>query len=159
MGRPRIVGLYTAASAGAPVESHASVELTPGVGIVGDRYARRRGYWSDPRWPDQEVTLIEAETAAALQIEAGYLRRNLVTQDIDLAALIGVSFQIGEAELLGVRPCDPCRHLEELTRSGVAVALAGRGGLRAKVLRGGRVALGDAIMIAAPAQLFQRNEG
>lgn len=145
--QPRIVGLYTAPRAGAPIESHDSIELSPGIGVVGDRYALRLGWWSDPRWPDQEVTLVEAEIAIALAIEPGQLRRNIATWDLDLVDLVGVRFQIGVTELQGVRPCDPCRHLEELTRPGLASALAGRGGLRARVLRGGRIAVGAPIAV------------
>ncbi|MER3437553.1 MAG: sulfurase, partial [Chloroflexota bacterium] len=118
-----VVGLYTAAAAGQPMVGHAEVEVQPGVGIVGDRYATGQGYWSDPRWPDQELTLVEAEVAEALGIEAAALRRNVVTRGGSLNALIGTRFRIGEVVLEGVRPCDPCRYLEQLTRPGLARAL------------------------------------
>jgi MOSC domain-containing protein YiiM len=118
-----------------------------GVGVVGDRYATRSGYWSDPKWPDQEITLVEAETAADLEIDPAVLRRNLVTEGIALDTLIGATFQIGEAWLYGVRRCDPCRYLDTLTRPGLAKALAHRGGLRARILLGGRIRVGDEIQI------------
>lgn len=142
-----VVGLYTAAVAGEPMVGHTEVEVRPGLGIVGDRYALGRGYWSDPRWPDQELTLVEAEVAEALGVEAGALRRNVVTRGGALNALIGVRFRIGEVVLEGVRPCDPCRYLERFTWPGLARALAGRGGLRARVLTAGRLRVGDAIVV------------
>ncbi len=152
MDGPSVLALYTAVGAGAPMQAHDWLDLVPGIGVAGDRYALGRGHWSDPRWPDQEVTLIEAEVAAALGIEAGSLRRNVVTRDIDLGTLIGRSFRAGTAELEGVRACDPCRYLETFTRPGIARDLAGRGGLRARVLRAGRIAVGDPLRIETAAR-------
>jgi hypothetical protein len=145
---PSVVGLYTAAAAGAPIEPHQSVELIAGQGIAGDRYALGRGFWSDPIWPDQEITLIESEAVAALTLQPGQLRRNVETRGLALGGLIGVTFRLGAAELTGVRLCDPCAHLEQLTRSGIARAIGSRGGLRARIVRGGRVSIGDPIVIA-----------
>ncbi len=148
----QVVGLYTATAAGAPMIGHAEVEVQPGVGIVGDRYATGRGHWSDPRWPDQELTLVEAEVAAVLGMEAAALRRNVVTRDVRLHDLVGVRFRIGEVLLEGVRPCAPCRYLETLTRPGLVRALTGRGGLRARILTAGRLRVGDPIaVLASPA--------
>lgn len=147
-GEGRVAGLYVAARAGAPVEPRDEVELVPGVGIPGDRYATRAGYWSDPTWPDQELTLAEAEVAEALGLDPGLLRRNVATRGVRLNDLVGVTFRLGEAVLEGVRPCDPCRHLAELAgRPGLVRDLAGRGGLRARIVAGGRVRLGDAIRV------------
>jgi len=147
--KPSVAGLYTAPAAGAPVESHDAVELIAGLGIAGDRYALRRGFWSDPRWPDQEITLVEAEVAEALGVKPGELRRNIATRGLRLEQLNGQAFRIDHTELFGVRHCDPCLHLEALTRPGIASALASCGGLRARIVRGGRVSLGDAIVLGA----------
>lgn len=123
--------------------------LVPGVGIAGDRYALRTGWWSDPRWSDQELTLFEAEVAEAIGIEPHRARRNVVTRGISLDGLVGVRFRIGEAVVVGVRACDPCRYIEELDgRPGLTKALAGfSGGLRCHIERGGTVRLGDAIEV------------
>ena len=143
-----VIGLYTAVRAGAPIQSHTSVELVPGVGIAGDRYATRLGYWSDPRWPDQELTIVEAEVAEELGIDPGRLRRNIVTRGVRLAHVIGATFQIGNALLVGVRSCDPCRYLDGLTRPGLGHALHGRGGLRVHILRGGTIQVTDQLLMA-----------
>jgi MOSC domain-containing protein YiiM len=134
-------GLYVARAAGSPIELRAE------AGVVGDRYAAGAGFWSDPRWPDQELTLVETEVAAGIGIAAGELRRNIATEGVRLETLIGSSFEVGETRLLGVRRCDPCLHLESLTRAGIAGELAERGGLRARIIRGGLVRLGDSIRI------------
>ena len=144
----RVVGVFTAPRAGAPVEAHARALLVAGQGIAGDRYALGRGHWSDPRWPDQEVTLIEAEVADALGLAPERLRRNIVTRGVALASLLGRRVRIGEALIEGVRPCDPCGYLDTLTRPGVAEALRDGGGLRARILTGGWVARGDLLVVA-----------
>lgn len=154
----RVIGLYVAARAGAPVESRSSVDVQPGVGVIGDRYAEGRGHWSDPRWPDQELTLVESEVAEAIGIEAGQLRRNVVTCGIRLDGLIGATFQIGDVILSGVRRCDPCRYLESLTRPNVTRALIGRGGLRAYILRGGQIHRGDNISLRSLAGDWRPDE-
>ncbi len=143
----KVVGIYTAPRAGAPMERQERVEAVPGLGIVGDRYAEGLGHWSDPRWSDQEITMVEAEVAETLGLRPGDLRRNLVTQGVRLDRLIGVQFRIGEVLLLGVRACDPCRYLEALTRPGLVRALAHRGGLRARIITPGRISVGDILYV------------
>lgn len=145
----RVVGIYTAPEAGAPMEQQGSVIVVPGVGIVGDRYALRTGTWSDPRWQDQELTFFEAEVAEALGIEEYVPRRNIVVRGISLYGLIGVRFRLGDALLAGARPCDPCNYIQELT--GVPdltrSLTEGRGGLRTRIIEGGKIRLGDGIEV------------
>ena len=133
--------------------SHASVELVAGVGIPGDRYATRLGHWSDPKWPDQELTLVEAEVAEGLGLAPEQLRRNLVTRGVRLDGLIGETFQVGEAILQGVRPCDPCAYIESLNRPGLLKELVDRGGLRARIVTGGLVRVGDEIRVMGPSKV------
>jgi len=127
------------------MEACAQIEVVRGVGIRGDRYATRLGHWSDPRWPDQDLTLVEAEVADALGYDAGQLRRNIVTHGVRLDDLIDHTFQIGNVVLIGVRRCDPCRYLDSLTRPGMACTLGGRGGLRTRILDSGIIQVGDRI--------------
>ena len=130
------------------MESRRTVEVAAGVGIVGDRYATKRGHWSEPRWREQQLTLIEADVGDDLGVEVGLLRRNVVTRGVQLPGLLGLEFRIGEAVLAGVLPCEPCHYIETLLeRPGLLRALVGRGGLRARVLEGGRIAVGDAIVV------------
>ena len=143
-----VAGLYVADRAGEAVRSRQRVDVAIGVGVVGDRYALGTGHWSDPRWPDQQLTLVEGEVADRLGLAAGLLRRNVVTRGVRLSDLVGARFRLGGAELRGVRPCDPCRHLEELLgRPGLVRELRGGGGLRAEVAAAGRIALGDRVLL------------
>ena len=144
-----VAALFIAERAGAAMQRRHEVALVAGKGIVGDRYLSGCGHWSDPRWPDQELTLIMAETASALGLDPASLRRNIVTRGVELDALIGATFQLGEATLRGVRRCDPCRYIERFTRPGAMHELATRGGLRAHILVGGRVRIGDEVRLIA----------
>lgn len=128
--------------------SHQEVEIVAGKGIVGDRYLLGTGHWSDPPWPDQELTLFEAEVAERLGLPAEAFRRNIVVRGLPLHSLIGAEFRIGEVPVLGVRRCDPCRYLEAFTRPGMFEELRELGGLRCAVIEGGRVRLGDRVQLA-----------
>ena len=125
-----------------------------GRGLEGDRYFDRRGTFSNAHGRGHDLTLIEAEVLDALELPDGQLapeeaRRNVVTRGIDLNALVGQRFRIGEVECIGQRLCEPCAHLERLTASagkpGVLRALIHKGGLRADVLTDGEIRVGSAI--------------
>jgi MOSC domain-containing protein YiiM len=144
----RLVSIHIG-GAGEPLVPVRSARAVPGRGLEGDRYSAGAGTWSTPGlW--SEVTLVSAEAGEVLRAsvgfegDAGELRRNLVTEGINLDELIGVRFRIGEVVLEGVRPCDPCGYLERIVgRRGLKDALRGRGGLRARVLQEGILRAGD----------------
>ena len=149
----RIVALFTAPAAGAPVVRVAEARAIAGKGLDGDRYAAGAGSFS--RWPGRgrAVTLISAEALRAAEaafdvsLADGEHRRNLVVEGLDPAVLRGVPFQIGEARFEGVRLCAPCKYLVRVTGQTEAFdALVGRGGLRAEVVAGGLVREGDALV-------------
>jgi MOSC domain-containing protein YiiM len=147
----RVIGIYTASARGELPRAVEAVAALAGVGLAGDRYAVGAGTWSG--WPGtgRAVTLIAAEVLDSLpvscRLSAAEARRNLLTRGVDLNALVGREFRIGGVRLLGQRLCEPCRHLETLTRPGVAAQLIGRGGLRADVLASGLIRCGDALEI------------
>jgi MOSC domain-containing protein YiiM len=126
-------------------------EAVPGRGLRGDRYFAGSGtFWADGK-SGQDITLVEAEMLEALAAETGVVlgaaaaRRNVLTRGIDLNALVGRRFRVGEVECLGQRLCEPCDHLQRLTEPGVLRGLVHRGGLRADVLTPGRIRPGDAV--------------
>lgn len=121
-----------------------------GGGLDGDRYGAGRGTFSNPSARGVDLTLIEAESIDALALESGRLRyedarRNIVTRGIDLNALVGERFAVGDVACLGQRLCEPCAHLQRLTLPGTLRALVHRGGLRADVVGGGVIRVGDEI--------------
>ena len=149
----RVEGIFTAAGAGQPMTSLTEVVGVAGRGLAGDRYHDRTGYYTE--WPSpgggRELTLIEAEVLEWLRTEQGIdlapseCRRNVVTRGIRLDELIGRRFRVGELLCEGVRICEPCTYLEQLTGKPVHRPLVHRGGLRANILEGGIIRIGDAI--------------
>jgi MOSC domain len=146
-----VEGLYLAPAAEAPCEAVEAVEAVAGHGLRGDRYFDGRGTFGGPGATGHELTLIEAEALEELAAESGIeldpaeARRNVVTRGLDLNALAGRRFEVGEVELAGARLCEPCAHLQRLTRPGVLRGLVHRGGLRADIARGGTIRLGDEV--------------
>ena len=125
----------------APVES---VEAVAGKGLVGNRYF-------DEGTPESQLTLIAAEALDALrdehgiELDAAASRRNVLTSGIDLNALVGRRFQVGDVECRGIELCEPCSHLESLTQPGVIKGLVHRAGLNAEILSSGVLHPGDAV--------------
>jgi MOSC domain-containing protein YiiM len=150
-----IVSIHIAPAAAAPMQSITIVEALAGRGLEGDRYTRRRGTFTNQTGTGREVTLIESEAIEALErdygiaLTAGQARRNLVTRGIALNHLVNHEFTIGEVRLRGTRLCEPCAHMERLTVKGALRGLVHRGGLRAEIVRGGMIRVGDVIVPAA----------
>jgi hypothetical protein len=146
-----VEGLYIAAAAEAPCEAIETAEAVPGRGLRGDRYFEGRGTFGSSGDSGHELTLIEAEALEALAAESGIAvdpadaRRNVVTRGVDLNALAGRRFAIGDVEIAGRRWCEPCAVLQRLTAPGVLRGLVHRGGLRADIVRGGTIARGDPV--------------
>jgi MOSC domain-containing protein YiiM len=146
-----VEGIYVAP--GATVLPHAVEEanVVPGKGIEGDRYFVGDGTFYEERKPGQDLTLVEVEALEALAIEEGIelspaeARRNVLTRGLSLNDLIGRRFRVGEVECVGSRLCEPCDHLERVTRPGVLKGLVHRGGLRTDVIVGGRIRVGDSV--------------
>lgn len=129
-----------------PLVVPAEVLAVEGGGLVGDHYGGGSGA--------RGITLIQAEhlaVVAALMgletLDPGRLRRNLVVSGINLSAFKGCRFQVGEAVLEGTGPCHPCSRMEEALGFGGLTAMRGHGGLNARVLRGGRIRLGDDVSV------------
>ena len=151
--RGTVAGIFRTAASDGAMESLASARLIAGVGIEGDRYALGRGKFSSVGKLGQALTLIEAEALDDLRsrhgidLAPGAARRNVVTLGIDLNALPGLRFRIGEVECLAQRQADPCSWLQRTTPPGTLRGLVHRGGLRADLLTGGVIQIGDAIQI------------
>ena len=150
MANPGIVeSIYIAPQAKGPVNAVTQVRAVPGYGLEGDRYFSKTGTFSPKDVPDRQVTLIESEAIEGLardysiDLAAGDARRNIVTRGVALNHLVGLEFRVGEAVLLGTRLCEPCAHLESLTKPGVRAGLIHRGGLRAEIIIGGNITVGD----------------
>jgi MOSC domain len=133
-----------------PMRVVTSAKAVEHRGLVGDRYERGEGTFSDPRGRGYDLTLVEAEaleelSSGGVELVPAEARRNLVVRGIALDDLIGRRFRVGNVECFGQRRCEPCAHLERLTRPGVLRGLVHRGGLRADVLSSGEIHTGDSV--------------
>ena len=148
MAKSAVEAIYIAGRKGEPMTSVVVATARAGLGVEGDRTFRPGG-----NEPDREITLIEVEAIEALiRDEAvpfvpGESRRNVVTRGVALNHLVGREFAVGPVRLRGIRLCEPCDHLEKLTRTGVKKGLLHRGGLRAQILEGGPIRVGDPVLM------------
>ena len=118
-----------------------AVDAAAGRGLDGD-------YHSD-------LTLIAAEALEGLREDTGIeltgeqSRRNVLTRGIDLNALVGRRFSVGDVEAVGVELSEPCTKLQRISgEPGVLRGLVHRGGLRADVVSSGRISIGDTVEAA-----------
>jgi hypothetical protein len=145
--------LALAEHATGPMRTVDQAQAHAGRGLDGDRYAAKAGTFTPANDTARgyDLTLIEAEVLDNLTLPGGAklgyaeARRNVVTRGIDLNALVGRRFRVGDVECLGQRLCEPCSHLEHLTTKGALRELIHRGGLRADVLTDGEITTGALI--------------
>ena len=123
-----------------------------GRGLDGDRYADGAGTFSPRagRRPGYDLTLMAGEVldelaAAGHTVDFAATRRNVLTRGIDVNALVGRTFRIGDVLCEGRRLCEPCVHLDRLSGPGLLRPLIHKGGLRADILTDGEVRLGAPI--------------
>lgn len=142
-GQGVVEALVLAPDAEAPVREVDAAVAVPGKGLEGDRYADGHGTFASGR-PGSALTLIEA----GVLDELGPIdhRRNVVVRGTDLNALVGRDFTLGELRCRGSRLCEPCLHLDKLNHGGVLRPLVHRGGLRADIVAGGMVRVGDVLL-------------
>ena len=106
-----------------------SVRAVAGKGLEGDRH-----FHADGAASGQALTLVSAEVVEDTGLMPGETRRQVTVRDVDLNSLVGKRFRVGEVECLGVELCEPCRHLEEMTRPGIIKELTHRAGINADIL-------------------------
>lgn len=133
----------------AAMQTAAEASLREADGVAGDHYHGRNGI--------RQVSLIAEEGLAAIgaflgggPAPAALLRRNVVLRGINLLALKGRRFRLSDAVLEYTGECHPCSRMEELLGPGGYNAVRGQGGILARVLKPGRVRLGDQIARLEP---------
>jgi len=156
----RIQSIHIAAASRGALQEIDVATLIAGRGIEGDRFCIAEA--SADGQDDAQVSLVEAEQVESVAAAAGFgfeakdTRRNIVTRGIDLNALVGKTFSIGEVELRGVELAEPCAYLAgrlikqfDLASAEpreIVAGLAHRGGLYAEIVRGGTIRPGDQIV-------------
>ncbi|AHJ97215.1 MOSC domain-containing protein [Hymenobacter swuensis] len=104
----------------------------------------------------RQITLIQHEHLGAV---AGFLgmpepvaperlRRNLVVSGLNLLALKNRRIGIGSEVVLEITgECHPCSRMEEELGPGGYNAMRGHGGLTARIVQGGHIAVGDVVRV------------
>jgi len=133
---------------GQPMQIVERVHVIEGRGLEGDRKALRAG-------GERQVTLFQREHLGVIasllgreSVEPEAMRRNLAVSGINLLALRARRFTIGELLFEGTGYCAPCRRLEETLGRGGFNASRGHGGITARALSDGWIAIGDEVVPA-----------
>jgi MOSC domain-containing protein YiiM len=139
-----VVAIHLGAQQAGEMRPVESVQAVAGKGLVGDRHFHPGGAPSG-----NALTLVEEEVVEDVGLEPGATRRQLTVRGVRLNELVGRSFRVGDVDCYGVEICEPCRHLETLTRPGIIKVLAHRGGINVDILSDGTISLGDRLTDAA----------
>lgn len=161
----RVEAIYLRPGRGAAAASVPAAIALASQGLQGDRSCAVRRTSPSKR----QVTLIQAEhlpviaalsgwaAARAEPLDAGLLRRNLVISGLNLLAARSLFkdqpllLRLGSAVVLEITgPCEPCSKMEALLGTGGYNAMRGHGGVTARVLVGGDLAVGDAAVCELP---------
>lgn len=112
-------------------------------GLEGDRFRGRPG-------GKRQVTLIQQEHLAMIascmglkKVSPALLRRNMVISGLNLLALKGKTFEIGDAVLRFTGLCHPCSKMEMRLGPGGYNAMRGHGGITTTVIQAGEIKVGD----------------
>ena len=143
------------ARGGEPMQAVEAIEVREEQGICDEpRYFGRRSTGGGPS--KRQVSLIEreqiAEHAAALGlpgIAPGAVRSNIETTGGRLVPFIGRQLQVGDAVLLLSVARDPCEQMDAICRGLRALMDHQRQGVLARVVRSGRIRVGDPIFLLA----------
>jgi MOSC domain-containing protein YiiM len=118
-----------------------SVRAVAGQGLEGDRH-----FFPDGAPPGEALTVIEAEVLEEVGLTGAQSRRQVMVRGVRVNDLVGKRFWIGEVECLGIELCEPCLHLQSLTRPGIIKELIHRAGINVDILSGGTISVGDRVL-------------
>lgn len=149
----RLDAIFLRPARGVPALQPLECRALEGFGLEGDRAASGRGGGK------RQVTLLQAEHLAVVaallrraSLDPADLRRNLVVSGLNLLAARSlfadqpVRLLIGDETVLEVTgPCEPCSKMQDKLGAGAYNVLRGHGGVTARVLQGGRIAIGDSV--------------
>lgn len=147
----KVLSIQVAANRTDKLRNVEQIKAIEGMGLEGDRYYNRTGTYSEKHDESREATFIETEALEALakdykvELKDTESRRNISTRGVALNHLVGKEFKVGEAVFRGIRLCEPCTHLEEVSGKPARKGLVHRGGLRAQIVKSGLIQVGDEV--------------
>ncbi len=135
-----VEAIHLGAEGAAELWAVGEVLAVAGRGLEGDRHFHAAGAPAG-----QALTLVSAEIVEEVGLAPGETRRQVTVRGVELNELVGRRFRVGEVECLGVELCEPCTHLEAMTRPGIIKELAHRAGINADIVAGGVIRVGDSV--------------
>jgi len=129
----RVEAIHVGPEEAGPLHEVETATAIAGQGLEGDRY-----FFPDGARPGQALTLVEAEEVERAGLAEGETRRQVTTRGVRLNDLVGKRFRVGSVECVGVELCEPCSHLESMTRPGLIKDLVHRAGLNKEPVAPGR---------------------
>lgn len=143
---PRLLGIARKAKKRSPVEELNEAEVSLDFGVDGD-WRGKPG--------KRQVTLMTSASWQAACDEVGedlswtVRRANLLVDDLDLRESYGGQIRVGDVCLEVVEETKPCHRMDE-QRPGLTEALRPdwRGGVCCRVVRAGRIRIGDTVEMA-----------
>lgn len=134
-----------------PVEERDAIECVAGRGIRGDRYFDfKEDYKGQVTFFEDEVYESVKREFGLPELEPWAFRRNVVVRGVPLGELVGRRFSLQGVEFEGVEEAAPCYWMNEACAEGVENRLRGRGGLRARIVKGGELRRGAGVVQALP---------
>lgn len=134
----RVEAIHLGPAKAGALSTVGSAQAVAGKGLAGDRHFKENG-----AKPGQALTLVEAEEVERAGLSEGATRRQLTVRGVRLNDLVGKHFKVGDVECYGVELCEPCEHLQSMTRPGLIKDMVHRAGLNADILTDGTIAVGD----------------
>lgn len=126
----------------APLQSVPAVYADRNNGLTGDHDTK----------PHRQITVISQEALAEVantmgvsHVDPANTRRNILIAGMDFNIESGTRIKLGEAIIEVTGPCLPCERMNETLGDGGRVAMADAGGLTARILRSGHLAVGDSV--------------
>jgi len=118
----------------------AEIECLAWRGIRGDRFFDfKENYRGQITFFAAEVFEEMCRTLGVKDKTASLLRRNVITEGVDLNSLIGAEFKVQGLQFRGTEECFPCYWMNTAIAPGAEKLLKGRGGLRAVILADGKL--------------------
>jgi len=136
-------GRYDQPAGEHPAVDVREVKCRAGFGLEGDRfYGYRPGYKGQVTFFRWETLLEAREKFGVPSLSPAAFRRNVITAGVDFDVLLERRFTLGGVEFEGTGEARPCHWMNSAVAPGAEEWLKGRGGLRAKILSDGALAVG-----------------
>jgi MOSC domain-containing protein YiiM len=141
--RGAVEHIHLAAEHSGPPVAVDEVVAEARLGLRGDRHHGEPGAG--------DITLVEAEALARMTAEHGVAlapgesRRNVTVRGLDLGALVGRRFRVGDVVCEGEERCEPCLHLTKVTGEPRLLRGLVHTGLRADIVESGTIRVGDPV--------------